>query len=170
MAKEPAVNPRGLFDRSTLGQPFPAVSVTIERGRILFFCEVLGERDPLHVDLAAARAAGYPDLVAPPSFFMAIEADAVTAMKQAGRPTPMEQIGCDFRYLLHGDEAYVYHGQVYGGDTLSVRMRVTDFYDKKEGAMEFATLAVDVEHAERGVVITATRTLLHRLPGLERAQ
>uniref|UniRef100_B0T6G8 FAS1-like dehydratase domain-containing protein n=1 Tax=Caulobacter sp. (strain K31) TaxID=366602 RepID=B0T6G8_CAUSK len=170
MANEPTVNPRGLFDRSTLGQPFPAVSVTIERGRIIFFCEVLGECDPLHVDLAAARAAGHPDLVAPPSFFMAIEADAIGELKRRGQPTPMERIGCDFRYLLHGDEAYAYRGQVYAGDTLSVRMRVTDFYDKKGGAMEFATLAFDVEHPERGVVISATRTLLHRLPALEGAQ
>ena len=56
--------PKGLFDRSTKGRTLAPVSVQVERGRIRFFAKSLGETDPIHFDIDAARAAGYPDLVA----------------------------------------------------------------------------------------------------------
>lgn len=161
----------GLFDRSSKGQSIGPVAVQIERERIRFFAQVLGETDPIHWDVAAARSQGHPDLVAPPSFFMAIEAMANEELLRAGLAPASELIGCDFRYLLHGDESYNYGGLIYAGDVVSFSTRVLDFLDKKGGAIELAALESHVEHAERGILIRARRQLLHRLsPRAEQAK
>ena len=154
---------RGLFDRSTKGLTVAPVAVPVERGRIRFFAQVLGVTDPVHVDVVAARAQGFPDLVAPPSFFMVIEAAANDELKRTGQPSTLDRIGCDYRYLLHGDESYDYLGPIFAGDEVSLTTTVVDFYDKKGGAMEFVTLRSTVEHPDRGVLVRATRNLLHRL-------
>ncbi|WP_174286966.1 MaoC family dehydratase N-terminal domain-containing protein [Sphingomonas bacterium] len=158
-----AATNRGLFDRSTKGLTVAPVFVPIERGRIQFFAQVLGITDPVHIDVNAARANGYPDLVAPPSFYMVIEAAANDELKRTGQPSTFDRIGCDYRYLLHGDESYEYIGPIFAGDEVSLTTTVVDFYDKKGGAMEFVTLRSSIEHADRGVLVRATRNLLHRL-------
>lgn len=158
-----AATHRGLFDRSTKGHTVAPVVVPVERGRIRFFAQVLGIADPVHTDVAAARERGWPDLVAPPSFYMVIEAAANDELRRTGRPSTLDWIGCDYRYLLHGDETYEYAGPIFAGDEVSLTTTVVDFYDKKGGAMEFVTLRSTVEHAERGVLVRATRNLLHRL-------
>lgn len=155
--------PTGLFDRATKGQTTTPVDVEVERGRIRFFAGVLGETDPIYTSLAAARAKGYPDLVAPPSFFMVLEAMADQALALIGQPSSSQLVRCDFNHLLHGDEHYDYSGPVFAGDTLTLTTTVVDFYDKKGGALEFVTLSSMASHAKRGVLIRATRNLLHRL-------
>lgn len=155
--------PKGLFDRSTKGHETPPVQIEVERGRIRFFATVLGETDPLHFDVEAARAAGHPDLVAPPSFFMPIEAMADEERARLGHPSLLQLLRCDFRRLLHGDESYSYHGLVFAGDTLRFDTKIVDFYEKKGGLMEFVQIESTVSHADRGVLIKASRTLLHRL-------
>ena len=159
----PAANPRGRFDRATIGRTVRA-AVSVERGRIRFFSQVLGEAQSIHTSLDIARQAGFPDLVAPPSFFMVIEAEANVALEEQRAPTIPDIVRADYRYLLHGDERYAYSGHVFGGDDIVYESKVIDFYDKKGGAMEFVTIESSLSHAERGVLVRARRTLLHRLP------
>ena len=156
------VPPRGIFKRDTKGRAIAPVTVSVERGRIRFFAKVLGFGDPVHHDVDAARAAGHPDLVAPPSFVMALDADATAIRETRGQIDAAALVGCDFRYLLHGDEAYAYLGLIYAGDEVEISTEVIDFYDKKGGAMEFVVLVSRVTHPERGLLLTSKRTLLHR--------
>jgi hypothetical protein len=158
-----AANPKGLFRRDTKGESIAPITVRVERGRIQFFSQVLGEGDPLFTDVAAARAAGHPDLAAPPSFYMVLEALADDERRRRGEPVAAALIGCDFRYLLHGDEQYSYDGLIYAGDEVALSTRVVDFFDKKGGAMEFVVLESLVTHVDRGVLLRSKRTLLHRL-------
>jgi len=164
MIDRTAASPKGIFDRGTRGRSIPPVPIPIERGQLRFFAKVLGETDPIHFDVRAARAQGHPDLVAPPSFFMVIEANANEELARTGQASALALIKCDFRYLLHGDEHYSYHGLLYAGDEVSFETRIVDFVDKKGGAMELVLLESTVSHAARGVAIRARRTLLHRLP------
>lgn len=157
-------NPRGIFDRSSRGKSVEQVPVLIERGRIRFFAQVLGETDPIHFDLDAARARGHPDLVASPSFFMVVEALANEDLQRRGIADVASLAKCDFRYMLHGEERYFYHAPIYAGEQVAFTSTIVDFYDKKGGAMEFATVKSTISHATRGVLVSAFRTFLHRLP------
>ena len=159
-----AAIPRGIFDRSTKGRTLAPVTIPVERGRIQFFSKVLGLADPIHSDPAAARRRGYPDVVAPPSFFIVLDCEAEEARSRLREGSVAELVNCDFRYLLHGDETYDYSGPVFAGDEVTHTTTITDFYDKKGGALEFATFASELNHRDRGVLVRATRTLIHRLP------
>lgn len=158
------MNPRGIFDRAARGRSIEPITVQIERGRIRFFSQVLKESDPIHFDLDAARTAGHPDLVAPPSFFMVVEALANEELKRLGRHSAVDIVKCDFRYLLHGDERYFYRAPIYAGEEVEFATKVVDFYDKKGGAMEFVTLESTITNSRRGLLVRSQRNLLHRLP------
>jgi hypothetical protein len=157
------MNAKGIFDRTKKGTRLSAVSVALERGRIRFFARTLGETSPIYFDTAAAKANGYPDIVAPPSFFMVIEATANEERERRGEMSVATLFKCDYRYLLHGDEHYDYRGLMFAGDEVSLTTTVSDFYDKKGGAVEFVTIESELTHAARGTLISAKRTLLHRL-------
>jgi acyl dehydratase len=159
-----ATNPRGIFDRSVKGVTVDPMPVLIERDRIRFFAKVLGETDPIHFDVNAARAAGHPDLVAPPTFFMVVEAAAEEERRRRGLQALMQIVRCDFRYLLHGDERYFYDKPIYAGEEVQFSTTVVDFVDKKGGAMELFLSEAKIVHPERGVLVRSRRTLLHRLP------
>ncbi len=155
--------PRGIFRRETKGFSATPVTVRVERGRVVTFARLLGETDPLCTDVAAARAQGHPDVVAPPSFPMVVEMLAHEERSRKGAPNPTEVIGCDFRHLLHGEQHYTYEGLVFAGDEVSVETTVVDFYDKRGGLLEFVVLESTIHHDDRGVLVRARRTLLHRL-------
>lgn len=156
------VAPKGLFRRDRQGCSTLAVQVPIERGKIQFFSQTLGEVSSVHLDVGAARAAGYPDILAPATFFMVVEALANDQLRRTGHETTFEFFGCDFRYLLHGSESYEYVNPIFAGEEVSFAMTAVDFYEKKNGLLEFITLEGRIESAERGLLIRATRTLLHR--------
>jgi acyl dehydratase len=130
---------------------------------MMFFARVLGETDPICTDVEAARAAGHPDVVAPPSFPIVIEMLANEERRRQGMPSLTEVIGCDFRRLLHGEQHYTYKGPMYAGDAVLLETQVLDFYDKRGGLLEFAVLGSTIRHADRGELVHARRTLLHRL-------
>ena len=103
----------------------------VEKGRIRFFAEVIGATDPIYFDTNAAQAAGYRNVVAPPTFIFGAESDSGVLMKL------LDTLKIDLRELLHGEQRFDYHAPVCAGDTLRFQTRVTDIYDKKGGALEF---------------------------------
>ena len=155
--------PRSLFRRETKGLSTEPVAVRLERGRVQFFARQQGETNPIFTHLSVARAEGHPDVVAPPSFATVVETLANEERCRQGRQSLTAVIGCDFRYLLHGEQHYAYAGLMYAGDELSVSTEVLDFYDKRGGILEFAVLGSTILHAARGVIVRARRTLVHRL-------
>lgn len=105
--------------------------VVIERGRLRLFAQATGQTDPVFTDLAAARAAGFRDLPAPPTFLTSLE---------LGVPDPyayLIELGIDLGGVLHGEQSFVYHAQAYAGDILVLRPRIVDVYEKRGGALEF---------------------------------
>jgi hypothetical protein len=106
--------------------------IDLERGRLRLFAKAIGETNPVYTDLDAARAAGHPDLPAPPTFLgNAIELDI---------PDPlhwMKSVGIDITSTLHGEQSFVYHKMAYAGDSLMFHRSISDVYTKKRGALEF---------------------------------
>lgn len=156
-------NLNGIFDRSSQGKRTQPVSVDVERGQIRFFSKSIGETNPIHFNQAKAIEAGYPDVVAPITFPIAILLTANELIKEAGGIPGMGMINCDFRRLLHGSERYDYQGLIYAGDQVQVVTEVAGFDDKKGGSMELAYLKYNISHEVRGPLVTVTSTAIHRL-------
>lgn len=115
--------------------PFTA---TVERGRLRFFAEATGQSDPVYSDVDAARAAGHPDLLVPPTFLFGLALE---------RPDPfgyLTELGIDLRFILHGEQLFGYHRLAYAGDQLTLRDRITDVYAKRGGALEFLVKETEI--------------------------
>jgi acyl dehydratase len=120
-----------MIDRKFIGAALPAAVFDIEKGRLRFFAKAIGETDPIYTDEAAAKAAGYPSLPAPPTFIFAAELDANTLM------SAVTEMGVNLQRILHGEQQFTYHAPICAGDTITVESTFTDIYDKKNGALEF---------------------------------
>ena len=120
-----------MIDKKWIGHELPPSVLPIERTRLQFFAKAIGETDPVYTDLDAARAAGYPDLPAPPTFLFAAELDSGMTFRL------VEDLQIPIAKLLHGEQSFTYHLPVCAGETVTVRSTLSDVYDKKGGALEF---------------------------------
>ena len=139
-----------MIDTKHIGHVFEPYEVAVEAGRLRFFAKATGQKDPVYSDLAAARAAGYPNLPVPPTFFMCLESES---------PNPgamRDLLEIDFRYVLHGEQHFTYHRMVFAGEVLRFQQRVADIYAKKGGALEFAVRETTV-HNQQGELVAELR-------------
>jgi acyl dehydratase len=120
-----------MIDPKWIGHELPASVLDLERGRLAFFAKAIGETDPVYSDETAARAAGHPDVPAPPTFLFAAELDsgALTAL--------LGDLGVSIGKILHGEQSFTYRRMVHAGERITVRSRISDVYAKKNGALEF---------------------------------
>ncbi|WP_336214980.1 MaoC family dehydratase N-terminal domain-containing protein [Nonomuraea sp. LPB2021202275-12-8] len=126
------------IDTSVIGTRSPELTVEVERGRLREFARTIGETDPIYTEVAAARAAGHPDLPVPPTFLFCLEME---------RPDPFDYVrtlGVDLGHLLHGEQSFTYHAMAHAGDRLTFDSRLTDVYSRKSGALDFLVRTTDV--------------------------
>jgi acyl dehydratase len=120
-----------LIDKKWIGHQVGQSTLAVERGRLKFFAKAIGETNPIYFDHAAATAAGFADLPAPPTFLFAAELDSGAMFAL------FEQMGVALGKVLHGEQGFEYFAPVVAGDTVTVTSLVKDIYDKRGGALEF---------------------------------
>jgi acyl dehydratase len=137
-----------------IGKSYPAVSYAVGREKIREYASAVGETNPLHLDLEAARAAGHPDLVAPPMF-------AVVYAGRAVAPAIFDpDVGLDFARMVHGAQRFVWGQLVVAGDEIATTATVQDISER--GGMGFYVFE-SVSVNQRGeTVCTGTWTNIVR--------
>ncbi|WP_194814617.1 MaoC family dehydratase N-terminal domain-containing protein [Nocardia sp. XZ_19_385] len=147
------------IDPALVGTELPATTLTVDAGRLRFFAKAIGETNPVYTDAEAAKAAGYRDLPVPPTFLFAIELDG---------PNPfefVEKAGVDLRFVLHGEQSFIYHSPAVAGDVLVATPRITDVYSKKGGALEFLVKVTAVTRVDGSAVADLKSIIVVRNPG-----
>jgi acyl dehydratase len=146
-----------MVDRSAIGRSLTPVHASVEPGRLRYFFETLGERNPVYRDAAAAKAAGHAAIPIPPTYLFCLE------MIDAEEPFELfELFNVDIGRVLHGEQHFTYHAPVVVGDTLTFSSHVSDVVDKKGGALTIVNVTTDVinQHGKR--VAQAVRTIVIR--------
>jgi acyl dehydratase len=136
---------------------FDPIVVPVERGRLALFARVTGQADPVYSDLAAARAAGHPDLPVPPTFFFGLELEM---------PAPfgyLVELGIDLRQVLHGRQTFRYHALAHAGDTLTLTSRITDVVSRPGRGLEFLVRQTDITRDD-ALITQASSTIVVRHP------
>ncbi len=143
-----------MADKSMIGMDLGQGSIEVEKGRLRFFAKAIGERNPVYTDEGAAREAGHPTLPVPTTFLSCLNSD-VTAASGIDR---MKVLQLDLGRILHAEQAFDYHRMAYAGDTLHFETRLTDVYDKKNGALHFvvSTTKATNQHGEHVANIIST--------------
>ena len=142
------------MNQALKGKEYQQVSFTVERDRVLRFADAIGEDDPVFRDPDAARAAGYPEQVAPPTFV------TVMQIMTSGQVVLDEDLGLNYMMVVHGEQEYDWRRPVVVGDVLSAVPRIADIYAK--GPNEFLVIEADIKDAAGEVVVVARSTLLSR--------
>ena len=147
-----------MLDRSFIGREYAPFTFAVEKGRIRQFADAIGDDNPIYRDEAAARAAGYRAIPAPPTFGYVAIMDADQAF------TVLRDLDADISRSLHGEQWFTYRAPIHAGDTLSGRQRIADIFDKKDGALEFVVTEVSLVNQEdepvcdmRSVVVVRNR-------------
>ncbi|MGB3069894.1 MAG: MaoC family dehydratase N-terminal domain-containing protein [Ottowia sp.] len=142
-----------MIDKKWIGHELPASVLPVERTRLQFFAKATGETRLVYTEVSAARDAGYPDLPAPPTFLFSAELDsgALDAL--------LEALQVPIAKILHGEQGFTYHKPVCAGDTITVRSRIDDIYDKKNGALEFVVKSSCATN-EAGELVAEMRSVI----------
>ena len=145
-----------MIDRKHIGYEFSPHTADVEKGRLRFFAKATGERNPIYTDEAVARAAGYRSLPVPPTFLFTMDLE---------RPNPYEYLGVmgvDLGKILHGSQSFSYYHDVCAGDSITFATRVTDIFDKKEGALEFIVQSTSATNQDGVLVADMSKTIVVR--------
>lgn len=152
-----------MIDRDTfIGYETPPVGIEVEKGRLAFFAKATGETNPIYFDEEAARAAGHPTIPAPPTFGFILYSLAREKAGPAGNV--MAVLGVNIGHVLHGEQGFEYFRQIYAGDVVTMTTRVTDIYDKKNGAMEFVVMTIDAVNQNGDLCVRQRNNLVVRNP------
>ena len=112
----------------------------IERGKIHEFTCSIYDDNPLFHDETAAKEAGLPSVVAPPTY-SSVQAFFVNPADAGG----LAKIGMelDLRFVLHGGQEFEYLRPVFAGETLTAHQGEVRTYEKegrRGGLMKFAEI------------------------------
>ncbi|HEX9290785.1 MAG TPA: MaoC family dehydratase N-terminal domain-containing protein [Anaeromyxobacteraceae bacterium] len=143
-----------MLDKSLIGRESEPVVHDVEKGAIRRFAEALGDPNPIYVDEDAARAAGHPALVAPPTF------PAVLTGNERFR----HSLDLGTRSLLHGEQQFEYGRPIVAGDRISVKTRVADVQERAgaSGPMDILVLEDEGRDAQGALVFKARSVLVLR--------
>jgi hypothetical protein len=126
------------------GRPW---EVVVERGKIAEFAEAMLSDEP------AYRG---PDAIIPPTF--------LTSAARWATPGVRVNVGFDRKRLLHGEQEYVFHGDLpAAGDVLTAQEKVVDRFakpGKRGGEMRFATVVTEYRDAAGTLVAEAKATFI----------
>lgn len=132
----------------------PTAPYQVGREKVREFARAVFATAPIHHDPEAARAVGFDDVVAPPTFPIVI-AEA-TLQQLLAEP----DAGIDFSRVVHGDQRFNYTRPVVAGDELTATLRVTSI--KSLGGNSMVTSESMMTDASGAHVVTSISTLVVR--------
>ncbi|MSQ40468.1 MAG: MaoC family dehydratase [Dehalococcoidia bacterium] len=142
------------FDRTVLGRAVEGESVVVTREKILAFARAVGETNPLYTDDDAARRAGYPSLIAPPTFINFIR-------RNAARPDPKIKHGT---LTFFANQTLECRLPVKPGDAIRSVTSLEDVYAKtgRSGTMVFEVWKTEMFNQHGQVVAVSRESTVHR--------
>jgi len=132
----------------------PSGPYEVSRVKIAEFAAAIGDPSPLCRDRAAAQAAGYPDVVAPPTF-----AIVITAANSA-RLVSDPGLGVNYAMVVHGEQSFTHARPLHAGDVVIAQTTISSIRQVRSMTTMATTTelrTVDGEH-----VCTAHSTLVER--------
>ena len=138
-----------------VGRAFPPVApYLVGREKVREFARAVFATSPLNHDPEGARAAGYTDVVAPPTFPVVVQ--EATLAQLLAEP----DAGIDFTRVVHGDQRFSYSRPVVAGDELTATLAVTAV--KTLGGNAMVTAESTMVDASGAHVVTAISSLVVR--------
>jgi acyl dehydratase len=140
------------LNTALIGKEYDKIDYTVERDKVNEFAAAIGEDDPIYRDPEAAKAAGFAEQVAPPTFITVIQ------LMTSGQVVLDQELGLDYSRVVHGEQAYRYERPLVVGDHIVATPTLASIETKKSN--EFLTITSEVHDAESGELLLTTRSTL----------
>ena len=143
------------LNQDYLGRTFPATAAyEVSRVKIAEFADAIGDPNPVFRDTAAAQAAGYPDVIAPPTFPIVITMAASSAA--IGDPG----LGINYAMVVHGEQRFTYSRPLHAGDVVTAQSTISAI--REVGSLTMVTTETQIQTVDGEHVCTGYGTLVER--------
>ncbi|MBN6054481.1 MaoC family dehydratase N-terminal domain-containing protein [Nonomuraea sp. RK-328] len=126
----------------------------VSRVKIREFAAAIGDANPIYRDREAARAAGHPDVVAPPTF------PIVFSLQGGSEALVDPDLGLNIAMVVHGEQRFEYARPIHAGDELVTSSTITDI--RSAGRNELMTIRSEVTTVSGEPVCTTYNTIVER--------
>ncbi|MGH3203386.1 MAG: FAS1-like dehydratase domain-containing protein [Streptosporangiaceae bacterium] len=138
-----------------VGRTFaPSEPYEVSRVKIAEFANAIGDPSPLCRDRAAAQAAGYPDVIAPPTFAIVVGA------ANSARVTHDPGLGVNYAMIVHGEQSFSHARPLHAGDVVVSQSTIESI--RPIGSMTTLTTVTEIRTVDGEHVCTARSTLVER--------
>ena len=143
------------INRDYLGKTFPpGEPYEVSRVKLAEFADAIGDPNPIYRDRGAAQAAGYADVVAPPTF------PIVISLSASGRALADPGLNLNYAMVVHGEQRFEYSRPLVAGDVVTAQVTIADIKDVGRNSM--LTTKTEIKTVGGEHVCTAHSTLVER--------
>jgi acyl dehydratase len=122
--------------------------------KIAEFAAAVGEDSPLCFDAQQARQAGYPDVIAPPTFAIVVSAAS------SGGLVRDPGFGINYAMVVHGEQGFEYARPLHAGDVVTATTTVEQV--RPIGKHTSVTFRTEISTTDGEHVCTARNVLVER--------
>jgi acyl dehydratase len=132
----------------------PSEPYEVSRVKIADFADAISEPSELCRNRAAAVKAGYPDVIAPPTFAIAI------SLAHANEVSSDPDLGLDYSMVVHGEQSFTHSRPLHAGDLVTATTTVESI--KQVGPLCMMVSSTELVTVDGEHVCTAKTTLVER--------
>jgi acyl dehydratase len=138
-----------------LGKTFPpSEPYEVSRVKLAEFADAIGDPNPVYRYRGAAQEAGFPDVIAPPTF------PIVISMATSSRALAQPGLNLNYAMVVHGEQRFEYSRPLHAGDVVTAQVTISDIRDVGRNSMMTTTTQISTLDGEH--VCTAYSTLVER--------
>ena len=142
-------------NRDYVGRTFASTEpYEVSRTKIAEFATAIGEPSPLCRDREAAVKAGYPDVIAPPTFAMIISMASTRIIQDD------PGLGLDYSMVVHGEQAFTHARPMHAGDVVVATSTIESI--RAIGSMSMMTTITDLSTVDGEHVCRVKAVLVER--------
>ncbi len=121
-----AINPDFAGRTFPPGEPYE-----VSREKLREFAKAIGDPNPVYRDRAAAQEAGFPDVIAPPTFAIVI------SMASSFQVLAEPDLNVNYAMVVHGEQKFEYTRPLQAGDVVTAQSTITNI--REVGSLSMMT-------------------------------
>jgi len=143
------------LNKALIGKEYPqSTPYEVGREKIRDFATAIGDLNPIYHDKQAAVAAGYDDIIAPPTFLTTL------GFKFGPQVVGDPDLGLNYAMVVHGEQEFEILRPVKPGDVLVGTPRITEITAR--GKNEFMTYEAAINTTSGEKVAIARSIIVSR--------
>jgi acyl dehydratase len=132
----------------------PGEPYEVSRVKIADFADAIGEPSELCRNREAAVKAGYPDVIAPPTFAVIIDQRSTKSV------VTDPGLGLDYSMVVHGEQSFSYTRPLHAGDVVVATTTIESI--RAVGGLSMLVTSTSIDTVDGEHVCTAKSNLVER--------